>query len=888
MLKQAKLTAEFDNYLCFLLVNPTNPVSSEVKPESLQSARFAGAIMLKNDVRDRYTTLSPDTQAYIKSTIIGGLSDSNGLIRSYAGNVVTELIRQTGFRDWPEALPQLLGMVTNQDGQVPVSAQEGAMGAMLKVCEDNKKALNKNVGGQRAVDYVILKLFEAMTSPLPVVKWKAIASLCIFVVEKSEYLLRNLDDFMTRLFALATDPSDDVRKHICRAIVQLVEVAPAKVAPHMDGLVGFVLAQQKSEDDEELALDAAEFWLCVGEDKNLQGMLGPYLPSIVPVLLESMIYSEEDVQRLEDEAEDADKEDRLQDIKPQFASSKAGKNISGNNAASGQVLEQEDLEDGEIEDFVDDDDEDDPEDVWNLRKCSAAALDVFANAFHEPVFQVTLPYLKENLQHAEWPHREAAVLAIGAIADGCMDVVSPSLPDLIPFLVGLLQDANPVVRQITCWSLGRYSGWAAHLDEAGKEKFFLPIMDGILQRMLDGNKRVQEAAASAFANLEERSGTELENPRYCEVIARQFAECFEKYKDRNMFILYDCVQTLAEHVGSTLQSPELVHTLMPSLIKRWEKVSNDSLEIFPLHECLSYVAGALGNTFAPYAEPIFYRCNYIIVENIKATIAAEANPALDEPNPDFLVTSLDLLSAIIQAAGPETSTRLITGNDPNLFSLLVHTMTMPQVEIRQSAYALLGDTAIHAFSTLASSGHLEKIITTLIAQLDFSPSSPYVKAEAANNYAVTNNACWSAGEICNRASRENLAAYIEPLAQAFWAILQTPKLPPSLHENAAIALGRLGGAAPDVLAPHLAAFMPSFLREMSRIDWTEEKGASMEGMARVVLVNPGGLETSLLQFLEEVSRAPPWLAQEGDAGVHGVFKQVSLTLISIEVMSEEC
>jgi transportin-1 len=43
----------------------------------------------------------------------------------------------------------------------------------------------------------------------------------------------------------------------------------------------------------------------------------------------------------------------------------------------------------------------DSEDAWNLRKCSAAALDVLAGVFHEAVFDTTLPYLTNNLNHAD-------------------------------------------------------------------------------------------------------------------------------------------------------------------------------------------------------------------------------------------------------------------------------------------------------------------------------------------------------------------------------------------------------------------------------------------------------------------------------------------------------
>lgn len=39
---------------------------------------------------------------------------------------------------------------------------------------------------------------------------------------------------------------------------------------------------------------------------------------------------------------------------------------------------------------------------WNLRKCSAAALDVLANVFGADLLPVLLPILKEMLFHESW------------------------------------------------------------------------------------------------------------------------------------------------------------------------------------------------------------------------------------------------------------------------------------------------------------------------------------------------------------------------------------------------------------------------------------------------------------------------------------------------------
>lgn len=873
LIKQAKAAPDIDNYLSFL-VSDDAAHAVEMRTDSLHSARAAASTMLKNDIKLHYKQIPQASQVFVKTNIVSGLRDSNAQIRNFAGNVISELVRQAGVMGCPELLPQLLSMISNESGSTPDHAQQGAMNALLKVCEDNKRSLSKTYGSECPLDFLIPRLLDFMTHPSGKVRANAIASMNAFLPDKSSSVLRNLDTFLTKLFQLADDENESVRKFLCRAIVVTADVSPAKIAPHMEGLVDYMIKQQRNIDDEELALDAAEFWLFVSEDKNLRSCLGPHLSKVVPLLLDSMVYSEDEVLRLEGEAEDAEVEDREQDIKPQFASSKASRmannassEVNGVSNANGgpaaYAYEDDDLSEGEIEEYLNTEDGDDPESQWNLRKCSAAALDVLAGVFHEAVFEATLPYLKSNLQHSEWPNRESAVLAIGAIADGCMNVVEPHLPDLVPFLISLLQDKQPVVRQITCWSLGRYSAWASHLDEDGKSKFFLPMMDGILKRMLDNNKRVQEAAASAFANLEEKANRQLENPAYCEVIARQFAECFSKYKDRNMFILYDCIQTLAEHVGPSLQNSSVINSLMPALIQRWEKVSDQSQEMFPLLECLSYVASALGQAFAPYAVPIFRRSIRIIYQNLQDSLAASNNPELDEPPADFIVTSLDLLSSIIQALGPEKSFQLVTDAQPSLFDLLNFCLENPNNEVRQSAYALLGDCAIYVFAALQP--FLNKIMPLLMKQLVLSDISP---PSDDTSHAVINNACWSCGEIAMYA-RGAMTPFVETLLQRFYAILCSDQVGRSLHENAAIVIGRLGVGCADTLAPHAATFAPMFFQHISGIEMTDEKVQALKGISLIAIRNPQGLEHCLWEFVREIAAIDTSRVERMDSGPDG-------------------
>lgn len=861
MLEQAKASPDINNYLAYLFSSPQPPDSLQCSEQDYHVVRSAAGIMLKNNVRSQWKSIPEASLQLIKLSVPLGLQDKNAQMRNFAGNIATEVIKRGGLLAWPDLLPRLLDMISNVGGQVSVEAQEGAMSAMAKICEDNTRLLIREVNGQRPLNFVLPHLIAATKSPHAKVRVGALVAINVFTPRDSQAMLNAIDDLLQHLFVLSSDQDTEVRRQVCRAFVHLVERRADKLQPHIGGLVDYIISQQQC-DDEELAREAAEFWLAVGEHNDLWRALQPFLGKIIPVLLECMVYGAEDIALLGGLSDDEDEQDRDEDIKPAFAKKNLARAANGEGSAPADLSSKNgydkanDMDDGPEEGEIsdddfdgDDDDGDDanPDERWTVRKCSAAALDVFARDFRGAVFEAIFPYLSQNLKHEKWPHREAAVLALGAVAEGCMDVVVPHLPELIPYLISLLEDPEPLVRQITCWTLGRYSSWAANLTEqAQKEQYFVPLMDGILRKMLDKNKKVQEAGASAFANIEEKAGKRLEP--YCGPIIQQFVRCFSRYKDRNMYILYDCVQTLAERIGPLLATPELANQLMPALIERYNAVSDESREVFPLLECLSYVALALSHAFAPYAPPIFVRCVNIIHTNLELSLAAAVNAALDQPNKDFLVTSLDLISAIVQALEGDKSVELMENAPHPFFELLSFCMEDPADDVRQSAYALLGDCAKYLFPRLQQ--HLATMLPILLKQLDI---DSVLDEEIDNDFGVVNNACWSAGEIATQHGKD-MAPWVPELLQRLVQIMCNPNVPKGLSENAAIALGRLGLHSADLLAPSLSTFSEEFLNAMQEVDPSEEKATAFKGFSVVVGLNPQAMEKVLMDYFVSIAQ----------------------------------
>lgn len=202
--------------------------------------------------------------------------------------------------------------------------------------------------------------------------------------------------------------------------------------------------------------------------------------------------------------------------------------------------------------------------------------------------------LQERLASPQWEVRESGILALGAIAEGCIDDISVYLPQLVPWLIQTLNDPKPLIRSITCWTLSRYSRWvvAKHADGATEADGYLrPLMQELLKRVLDHNKKVQEAACSAFATLEEDALLQL--VPYLEPILRNLMFAFGKYQAKNLLILYDAIGTLADSVGAELNQPDLVQILMPPLIARWNSLLDDDKGLLPLLECFTSIAQAL-------------------------------------------------------------------------------------------------------------------------------------------------------------------------------------------------------------------------------------------------------------------------------------------------------
>ncbi|ONK73217.1 uncharacterized protein A4U43_C04F28570 [Asparagus officinalis] len=794
---------DFNNYLVFIL--------ARAEGKSVEVRQAAG-LLLKNNLRMAFNSLSPASQQYIKSELLLCLGAADRTIRSTVGTVISVVVQLGKVFGWPELLQALVHCLDSND----LNHMEGAMDAIYKICEDIPDELDMDIPGlaERPINIFMPRLLQLFQSPHAILRKLSLGSVNQFNVIMPTALLLSMDQYLQGLFHLANDPAADVRKLVCEAFVQLIEVRPEFLEPHLRNVIEYILQSNKDADD-EVALESCEFWSAYCDANLPPDRLRDVLPRLIPVLLSNMAYADDD-ESLFDAEEDESVPDREQDLKPRFHSSRFHGSDNGEEAE---------------EDIVN---------IWNLRKCSAAGLDILSNVFGDEILPALMPLIQQKLSttsDAHWKDREAAVLAIGAVAEGCIGGLYPHLPEIIAFLIPLLDDKFPLIRSITCWTLSRYSKFIVQgLDHQNGHEQFEKILMGLLRRTLDTNKRVQEAACSAFATLEEEAAEEL--APHLEIILQHLMCAYGKYQRRNLRIVYDAIGTLADAVGAELNQPKYLDILMPPLISKWQQLANSEKDLFPLLECFTSIAQALGPGFSQFAEPVFQRCiNLIQIQQLAKVDPVAAGVQYDK---EFIVCSLDLLSGLTEGLG--SGIESLVGKS-NLRDLLLQCCMDEVDDVRQSALALLGDLArvcpVHLHPRLL------EFLDIAAKQLNASQLKEAV--------SVANNACWAIGELAVKV-REDISPIVLAVISCLVPILKNPEgLHKSLLENSAITLGRLAWVCPDLVAPHMEHFIQSWCSALCMIRDDFEKEDAFRGLCAMVRTNPSGAVNSLTYMCKAIA-----------------------------------
>lgn len=794
----------------------------------------------------------------VSENALKAITDSEVAIRRAGSSVITTIVTISPELPCRDILAGLTRVMS--DTGSPVLA-DGAFDAIYKISEDlidlwrnSMTAVEGNRESPRVVEDFLQFADQALVPvvlSLKVAKYQAkLLNLYAsnFLFFPNHPLAAHLRRFFECIGLLAASQTDsDTLSEVIKALIYIARHHADMCSDSFPAITRLMLDSSRRP-EYNVRLESLQFWQVAATNVDWLSSLQSFLPELLPVILFNMIYSQEDYLNLDEAVlveDNATVPDRPEELAPRFHKEKE-----------------------EEADDLDDSDHDEKEanstwgTEWTVRKAAASALDHLATAYGDTILPNLIPLIEERLKSNEWEVQESAVLALGAIGQGCIQGLSPHLPSILELLVSISKSKKPLLRSISCWTISRFAAWIAfdtHRHAA------LPLaLSVILSRMMDQNKRVQEAAVSAFVSLEEELGSYLDE--HLPDILRAISASLNYYQSKNLLILLDSVACLFESLGSeTMSKPEVTNTLVPPIVAAFSRVdpkAEKQLSV-SLFECLTSITTTCGPAIGDDVLcGIVSRCGSIIEMNLSVyRRITQGMENCEKPDPDLLACSLDLLCGVVDGLGNASGNLVMKLNFIPLLQQLIMQFefqsNLPLVRnyytntVRQCAFALLGDT-VRTCTTLVSDDILQPVIPTVIAYVTIGP------------VLVSNNSSWALGEICMRRSLQFIDPFVDTICKALLFNLKRfePGTRPIVRQNAAIALGRLALVAPRRLVESgcfLEMFSP-FCELMKKLRTDGEKITAIKGFTLCIEASPQtGMTPDNLALLFELiaSLFPP-------------------------------
>lgn len=161
---------------------------------------------------------------------------------------------------------------------------------MPDALESDHAAL-KDAHGRKPSHDLVPRTLHHFTAPDAELRALAIGTLNLAAGYRPASLEPLIDSYVQGLFSLAHDPSPLVRKAVCNGLVLLLSLVPEKLNNNMGDIIEYMMTSMKDE-DESVAVNASEFWSALAESHfDVVGVLRPFLPRLLPMLLTNMVGS---------------------------------------------------------------------------------------------------------------------------------------------------------------------------------------------------------------------------------------------------------------------------------------------------------------------------------------------------------------------------------------------------------------------------------------------------------------------------------------------------------------------------------------------------------------------------------------------------------------------
>jgi len=146
-------------------------------------------------------------------------------------------------------------------------------------------------------------------------------------------------------------------------------------------------------------------------------------------------------------------------------------------------------------------DEFDDEDDWNPCKAAGVCMMLLASCCENDIVPHVLPFVKDNIKHQDWNHRDAALMSFGSILEGPeTEQLKPVVDSAMQFLIEAMKDQSVVVKDTAAWTIGRVCELIP--EAAINPNTLQPLLEALVSG-LASEPRVASNVCWAFTSLAE-------------------------------------------------------------------------------------------------------------------------------------------------------------------------------------------------------------------------------------------------------------------------------------------------------------------------------------------------------------------------------------------------
>lgn len=257
------------------------------------------------------------------------------------------------------------------------------------------------------------------------------------------------DAIMMKIFEATQCPDIKIREKAYECMAKVADLYYDKLTRYIDTIFQLTTAAIKT-DEQAVVTQAVEFWNTVceceltimegiedGEDGECLNIVGQAAAALIPVLLESLTKQSEDV--------------------------------------------------------------DDDEDSFDIASSGAACLDLVTQTVKDPVVDMVLPFVGQNIQSPNWRLKDASMMAFACVLDGTTSgKMVPIVAQAMPVLIAYLQDPTMQVRETAAYTMSRICELR---KDALSSEVLTPMVTALATLMDDPNSRVVNQALQAVSNL---------------------------------------------------------------------------------------------------------------------------------------------------------------------------------------------------------------------------------------------------------------------------------------------------------------------------------------------------------------------------------------------------